>query len=422
MWAQINKLLQPLNRQSVFFILTAFVALALPWAHSIANYGIIALVVYFLFDKKLLNNLKEIRRNKLALLYLAFFLWNLLSFFFNNNHDGATTLQIRLSFLLFPLVFGTTHILSREQLKGVLSFNIIGCSVAILICELIGIYKYVNNGFTNNHVLIYELLAYPLMHPGFLSIHIFFAIVIACQQLVFSEEHTYLSKKFLGIFIVLALLFIGQLTSKSVFIVFAAYCIWLAYKVVKSNLAPHTKRLALLGSLGAIPLFVLIVRLLIWDRFKYIFVEFGQLGTNVAFNNSSGSRLQTWLEGIKLLPNKLFGYGVGQGNPVILARLKEHGYDKLVAAGMHTHNQFLKYGLELGILGLSFFAFILIVSIVYCIRTKNNLGMWLLFLLIMSCLTDDCLDVQNGVIFFIFFIAVLIINNGTLKKQASMTE
>jgi O-antigen ligase len=211
---------------------------------------------------------------------------------------------------------------------------------------------------------------------------------------------------------ILLVLFLGALTSKNIFIVMIVYVILMIYRIIKSNLSPDQKRKFVFMMLALIPIFLIMVRLLIWQRFSSIFQELNSIGKDVRFNNSTGSRLSALLVGIDLMKQKLLlGYGTANGNAVLLQELEYRGYTDLVKWKMHTHNQYLKYGLEYGLIGLFIFLGTWLFSLANAIKYKQYLPMILLVMLGVHCFTDDVLDVQYGILFFLPWLSILLINH-----------
>lgn len=404
----LQKAVYPFSRNSIFWIITAFITATLPWANHIAKWGVIILAAFYILDKRLLTKIGGLAKQPIAILLIAFFGLNVIGYFFAADQDvAAETIVRRLSFLIFPLVYSTEEKFSKEQWKGLATLYVLSTFCAMLFIEVYGVYRYFTyEPIGNIHVLIYELLAQPLLHPGLLSIYLFLGLIWSSQQLIFQKPYTFLPNTFLIAHAVFTIIVLGQLTSKSIFIVLFLYTIWMLYQIVKGNLSPAIKRWATIGTLAIIPIFILMVRLLLWERFASIADDLGHLGKDVAFTNSVGSRLTAFKEGIQLILQKpIFGFGTGQGNAALLQQLKTEGYTNLVQNEMHTHNQFLKIAIEFGLIGLgiiltAFGALLLQFK-------KNSIAGWVLILCIINCCTDDVLDIENGILFFLFFVSFM---------------
>jgi O-antigen ligase len=85
---------------------------------------------------------------------------------------------------------------------------------------------------------------------------------------------------------------------------------------------------------------------------------------------------------------------------------------------MHTHNQFLHTWIDLGLVGILLLLCCLVVCFIQFWKQKEEIGIWFSGLILINILTDDMLEIQAGIVFFIFFLLLLIYQN---KKKLSFS-
>ncbi|MDR1879212.1 MAG: O-antigen ligase family protein [Bacteroidales bacterium] len=97
-----------------------------------------------------------------------------------------------------------------------------------------------------------------------------------------------------------------------------------------------------------------------------------------------------------------FGVGTGDGKDVFAQELREQK-SPLANKGMRSHNQYLTFLILFGVVGLTLILFSILYPVVALRKTKDTL-FWIFFsIMLLSMLTEDTLEPQDGVTFFAFF-------------------
>lgn len=115
-------------------------------------------------------------------------------------------------------------------------------------------------------------------------------------------------------------------------------------------------------------------------------------------------RFEFWKAAINLIKeNPLFGVGVGDVN----IKMKEQ-YVKMNSPldskwRLRAHNQYLSIGVASGVLGMCFFVIVLIFPFFVNIRSHRFFYIVFFIISIISMLSEDLLETQAGVTFFMFF-------------------
>lgn len=138
-------------------------------------------------------------------------------------------------------------------------------------------------------------------------------------------------------------------------------------------------------------------RELIWEYTKY------QRGENPS-GHTLMMRLEFWKTAIYIITNhSLFGVGTGDIQDEFNKAYKETNSKLTEEWRLRCHNQYLAIGVAFGIVGLLLFLFYLIYP---AISQKHYLHYlyWPFFIIVLlSFITEDTLETQSGVTFFIFF-------------------
>jgi O-antigen ligase len=75
---------------------------------------------------------------------------------------------------------------------------------------------------------------------------------------------------------------------------------------------------------------------------------------------------------------------------------------------MHTHHQIFHTWLDTGILGVLSLLMMMIVFAKNFWQQKHTMGLALLLLFVLNLLTDDMLEVQAGLVFFVMFFCLFL--------------
>jgi len=139
---------------------------------------------------------------------------------------------------------------------------------------------------------------------------------------------------------------------------------------------------------------------------------------------NSGSmvqRLEYWRTSLLIIrQNPLIGVGTGD-----LPKAFENQYSSMKTNlasqfRLRSHNQYLSITVAFGIIGLAWFMFVMFYPGMKT-RNFNNyfyLVFWIIFML--SMLTEDTIESQEGVTFYVFFTALLLLGRENTEKQEEL--
>lgn len=125
-------------------------------------------------------------------------------------------------------------------------------------------------------------------------------------------------------------------------------------------------------------------------------------------NNPSGNsvtqRFEYWKTAIGIIKEN-FWFGVGTGDPKIAfaAQYEKTNSQLSPEWRLRSHNQFLAIAVALGFVGLGWFLFTLFYPCAIALKKHNYLYFLFFIVAFLSMITEDTLETQAGVSFYIFF-------------------
>lgn len=146
-------------------------------------------------------------------------------------------------------------------------------------------------------------------------------------------------------------------------------------------------------------------------RLMKILLEYNNyVRTGDPSGHSVMQRIEYWKTASNII-RKNFWFGVGTGDMNIAFNQEYDTIDsKLVQKWrLRTHNQYLSIWVGFGFLGLLWFLFVLIYPVIYTKAYKNAFFMVFFISLLVSMLTEDTIETQAGVSFYVFFYSLLLI-------------
>ena len=351
--------------------------------------------------------------NLINTLFVLFYLIYFVGSFYTNNQGLANKyLEYKLVFLVFPLIFSF-------KLKGGLSIQkpVLAAISGVLILSIFGVVHsnqlYLENGsissfFGSNFSYIH--------HPTYYSLYALFSL--ASLQEVFRKR--WLGKYKITYLLVGLWLIVIQLISVSLagilfLLLFAGVIFLLKVKGrfgVKWFLTTLIiSPILLIGILNYTPglktqfnTTIKYIKEYVKDPVSFIEVE-------QTYVQGDEVRLIMWTVTLLEIIDHPFGVGTGNSDDHLHERLLEYQQFKVAKINYNPHNQFLQTTLEIGVVGLGVFLFIIGYSVYQGWRHKNNLLLALTFCLAFNCLFESMLQRQSGIVFYTFWICLLVAVN-----------
>lgn len=358
-------------------------------------------IIILLFVSSLLNGSFKFKEKKgilaLTLLYVTYVVGLIYSI---NLKYGLFDLEVKLSLLLFPLVFFVSKIEMKKVADNILNSFIDGCFVASilsLISAAIQYYLYSDiNSFFYGELALYGHSSYMAIFLCFSSALIYIKNIKQGNKISFPKKDLFL----LALFSLIIFFLVSKTGIISILLIHFAF---IGYLIIKNKL--YLK--------GTVAL-VLISTLLFagYKAFPEVNNRFNELFTTVfseseELNSTSSIRTEIWKTSVKILVQHPFGVGTGDVKDVLVEYYMNSGLDYAAEKELNAHNQFLQIALATGILGLLVLLLMIFYPLYYAIKNTYIIYIVFLGLIIINFLTEAMLETLAGVVFFAFFNTML---------------
>lgn len=409
------------TRENLWLSIVFFIALSFTWSERLSSIGIFILSIHWLADKQLYAKLKSFRLKPFIIWCWLFFILHLMACIWTNPTELAfQTIMVKLSFLVLPFLFATENYLHKKSKHNLMKIFSLSLCVSFLYSISVDLY----NNFAKGSIVYLNRMqiSEAIMHPGYYSNYFAFAMVWCGYEL--SNYRTKCNKELLSLSAIFMMLLVALLLliSKTTILfagIFFLFLLWKFLDIIKKILPRILVYLFSLVMLFFVALQIPSIKYRIFETQR----DTGTISKEVSIVNSTGSRITAWQNSWQLIQeNWMKGYGTGSANSVLKQKLLNEGYINLANDNMHTHNQLLHTWLDVGVLGIVFILLIWVSSIIHFIKQKNGLALWLIVLMMLNLLTDDMLEIQAGIVFFVFFISLFMYTKFEIKAETRETR
>ena len=396
-------------------------ALALPLLLPVSIICWISIGIIRLVNKQeRISMITRFKQNRILQFLPAIYLLYVIGLLWTENFKYAgLDLQIKAGFIILPLFIGTLF-LSATEFKKTLNFFIIGCAVACLLLLANAFIIYIESGMQTS--FFYISYSSILMHPTYISMYLTMAILFLLQKLYDSTKEQHLKYYSAGILFFFVQLF--QLSARtSLAVAVLTFLIAAFYYLRKGEILPIKKRY--------------FIAILLFSTLSYFALQglnnrFNQVYNAITSNpinqvqpeyNSTTGRLEIWKESMEILQdNWLIGTGTGDVKDELMKTYEKHQFHYALDKKLNAHNQFIQIWLTLGIVGLLLLIWSLAIPIYRLKFDKQPLFALFAVVIILNSMTESILEVQKGVLFFVFFYSLLAVGSEIHSTQEPQQE
>ncbi|MEO8761853.1 MAG: O-antigen ligase family protein [Bacteroidia bacterium] len=378
--------------QKAIVALLALVAFFLPFKFLVNIFIVLAFITW-LFTNPFKKLFVKTQNTKVFLAIFIFYLLHLLALLYTQNiGEGLFSLEIKISMLVFPLVFYTEYFTEKQYNFFFKSF-IVGTLLCCLLCLGRAVFLYFSKG---EITFYYEKLAW-FQHPSYLAMYVTFCCVVLLLKNIFSKILTYLSLLFFTFFVLL----LSSKTGIVIHFTLLIFCIVSLFLKGKNYFKIIGS--ALLGLIVFCSCLFFIPE--INQRFKGVVMALNAEGIDKSSVESTGVRILIWKEAMQIRKeNLLLGVSPGDANDALYASYKKDGITGAYEKKLNAHSQYFQTLVGLGILGLLSLLALFIVPLI-----ENRTKMVLFFALItaLNFLTESMLQTMAGCIFLGYFYSII---------------
>ena len=419
----INLLRSPEQR---LLIILGVLFFFLPFGErNITNSVLIAVLLNAIFTLKAKDWLNALI-NPVFYLPAFFMLFYTLSLLWSENvEDGLFQIETKTTLFFAPLILvACSRFLTHktwEVLKRLFVFGNVGVMLYAFALAGIRVFKAGSMSFipegstTAKSYFVYQSLADPIMHPGYLATFVGIAILITIS-FFFNKN----KKHFIGWGVILAFLFFSMLMIQGRINVLALFAVISVGALILSIKLKAYKWLVI----PVLP-FVLLLFLMLFgsNEIKSRYLQMPDLSYDISADasefNSATYRLAEWTCAIDVINNNFWiGTGVGNNREALLEMYQTNKFNVGLERKFNAHNQYLEVTIASGFIGFIFLFSWLIGYGYIGLRNRDLLTVAALAFFMMCMLTESMLEREWAVILFAtYFPVALLSEKGAINKS-----
>lgn len=428
--------LQLKNYQDIYFACVLLFIALLPFHFKISNLAIGLLVLVWIYGA-------VTRKIKLSLalfsitsvLFLLIFIFHVIGLFYSNHVlNGFRTIEILLPFLIFPAILHPLKNTNSKRLRTILHVFVLTCLFASFIAiggalmKTIGLQSFYtfnpNTKVNEYHFFYHQLTDHIGIHAVYFGLYIAFSHLIVLQRVLNKfNSHNKFVKGYL-IFLILYFPLILYLTQSLIIILGWGLCfvMLILQQLTSTKGFIRNKRVLLLLFFISLPIITTVGYKTVKDKIN--------LSTIGKFNYSDGAHSGNWgTLNIRLakwscasevfLENFWTGTGTGDAHNTLYKKYEEKEFWLGLQNKFDPHNQFLMFGITLGIFSVTLFCITLLWLLAIGIKSKNILFISFITLFTLFSITESTLASNKGIVFFVFFSLYFDVYSKNWKKEES---
>lgn len=383
--------------KQVFFYSALLVVLFMPFSRKLTVIAIALFTLSWLFSGEWIKTGKAAVRNSIFILAISFFLIHVIGLIYSANHHSAWfDLEVKLSLLIFPIIFFLSDSLRDNKSKYILWIFVFSTFLAALSCVVNAIYNYYALGLNTFSYMTLSIFH----HPTYFALFICTSTAIIFNRWLNSESSLKKWMKFVFVFLILFFaVFIYMLSSKAgIFSYFIA--------VVVMTIPSLFKKAFRLTAIS----FILFAGFQLWfcltqnNRFQTVESSVVHAEQNTQTTESNAVRILIWETTIDIIKeNYAIGVGTGDIKDELLKKYEERNMTGAIENKLNVHNQFLETILGQGLPGITLLFLLFFVGLINSFKNKNWLFFTFILLIGFNFLFESMLNTQAGVVYFGFF-------------------
>jgi len=357
--------------------------------------------------------------SKPVLVLISFYLLGLAALFYSpDKAEGFNILGRQLAIFLFPILFAVTDLDIEKYRANLVCIFGLTCTATVLYlyADAVRTIFYFQLPFSSLFTLVFmnHNFSMPLgIHATYLSVYVAFSL-LAFLYLLIEKKGPGRNWIYIACILVLSAGLV-QLSSRATFI---------AFMIIVNGVFPFVlfrrrKRVLFLASASFITLATMLMIYNV-DSFKTRYIS--ELKTDLTGNaklvENTEPRLARWKamwELVKASP--VVGYGTGSEKKLLKDKYYEKGLYISYLNEFNTHSQYLGILLRAGMIGLALFIYILYFGFARALREQDVLFLVFMVIVAVVCVSENFLDLNNGVFFYGFFFPAFLFKTRYRKKK-----
>ncbi|MBA3682660.1 MAG: O-antigen ligase family protein [Bacteroidetes bacterium] len=384
-------------KQRLFYFFPTLFCFCLPFGSLVLSGLVVLWTVTSFFNIDKVQFRKGLKDKNLWWSFAFFFLTIISASFSSNKTEAAFSIEIKMSFLVFPYLFFCFKWPIQIIKRCLVSF-VSGCFFACLVLIVRAAY-YAFNG----HAEYFFYTQFSVfIHASYFAMYLILAIALVIllypEWFKMQKNVGYTSYFFVISFIVTIFLCSSKLGLISFFI---SAPLILLYKF---------RAFLNIKKVSVVIVALIVLGIVAYEVFPSAFDRLSSLTTvsstqlDKTSSESTTVRILIWEQSLQLIKDNFwFGTGVGDANDALYNTYAANGLTGALSHNFNAHNQYFQTFIGLGIIG---FLILVVLTLGYLIKglAKKQFLLFLFSLLIvLNFLVESMLQTSAGVLFFVFF-------------------
>jgi O-antigen ligase len=378
------------------------IAFFIPLWTQINNGFIVLFVLLGIFS--LIKGYSTIKPNAILFLVLGFYVLHVIGLSFSENLPrGLFDLEVKLSFLVFPIGFAGISSIKDDAYRNVLRSFLYGTLAAAVICLSQSAYKVLilDQGYW--HFLTSRFSV--IVHQSYFAMYLIFALIVHAYLEWPIVNRKQPKKNALNAFVFLFLSVAVVLTgSKIGFIMWISITFGLMIallKTLKSRWIPIVAMLTIFIVIGVI----FSQAPMLQERVLNLVKVAQSDSVDPSAKESTAVRSLVYSSAWEIVTTQdWFGQGTGDFQVKLDEIYHQRNYEKAAEQHLNAHNLFLQTWIAQGIPGLLMILALFFLMFFKSIQSSDYIFLSFSLLFLLISLTESALNMRAGVLFFAFFL------------------
>lgn len=391
-------------RNSVL-VMIYLLALFMPFGFIMGPLAVL-LFACWLFSGEWKLKVANIKASKFLWIWIAFFLWSLLSCLWTENiHAGLFHIQVQIPLFGISIVLASMRfdVKTTRRIFALFIFGLFASglfmlsrSTWILLTE-------------NRNTFYYQDFCHRVAHPSYLAMYFCAGIMLLFHGILLQS---FSPKPWKVIAISLCLFFaviIFLLSSKigliGMILLFAGYIVYSIIRFKRYVVGISALLVMCVGFFVALKVFPKV-----GERVQNMMGTFSsKQPINPAEVESNRVRFLIWGAATAVIErHPVNGVGLGDAQDSLLAEYSSRGMTGAIHKNLNAHSQFFQTGVQTGIPGLILLLLLFIVPVAYGFRRQFGFMVLTASLIFLNFVPESMLEAQAGVIFMCFFYCLIL--------------
>ncbi|CAN5905373.1 hypothetical protein BH11BAC7_BH11BAC7_28490 [soil metagenome] len=381
------------------------VALFMPFGFIMGPLAVL-LFACWLFSGEWKLKWENIKKSKFLWIWMAFFLWSLLSFVWTENKaSGLFHIQVQLPLFGIPIVFASMRfdVKTSRRIFAVFILGLFSSGLFMLSRSTWNLLA------ENRNTFYYQDFCARVAHPSYLAMYFCAGIMLLFHGILlqsFSPKPWKIIAMSLCLFFaVIIFLLSSKIGLIAMILLFTGYIIYSIIRFKRYVVGISALLVMCIGFFIALKVFPKV-----GERIQNMTGMFAsKQPINPAEVESNRVRFLIWGAATAVIEkHPANGVGLGDAQDSLIAEYKSRGMTGAVQKNLNAHSQFFETSVQSGIPGLILLLLLFLVPIAYGFRRQFGFMVLTASLIFLNFLPEAMLESQSGVIFICFFYCLIL--------------